>query len=279
MSEVLLAVVGHPVAHSRSPAIHAAFARALGHAVRYERLDAPPGQFDAVLAAFAARGARGCNVTVPYKFDAHAAAAHHSPRATLAGAANTLRFDAGGWLADNTDGAGLVHDLTVHAGWPLAGQRLLLLGAGGAAAGVLGALIAARPAAIQVVNRTADKAASLCRRHAGHAAAHGVALSAAPLAAPGRPFDGLINATASSLQGAELSLPDGLLADGGWAVDLMYGAAAAPFLAWARAQGGQARDGLGMLVAQAAESYALWLGQRPDAAPVLAALRAEVDAA
>lgn len=279
MSAVLLAVIGHPVAHSRSPAIHAAFARALDHAVAYERLDAPPGQFAAMLAAFAARGARGCNVTVPYKFDAHAAAAHHSPRAALAGAANTLRFDAGGWLADNTDGAGLVHDLSVHAGWPLAGQRLLLLGAGGAAAGVLGALIAARPAAIQVVNRTLANAELLRQRHASHAAAHGVTLTAAPLTVSDRGFGGIVNATASSLQGAELALPAGLLATGGWAVDLMYGAAAAPFLAWACAQGGQARDGLGMLVAQAAESYALWLGQRPDTAPVLAALRAEVDAA
>lgn len=274
----LLAVIGHPVAHSRSPVIHAAFAQALGHTVRYERLDAPPGQFATVLAAFAARGARGCNVTVPYKFDAHAAAARATPRAALAGAANTLRFDApaeGGWLADNTDGAGLVHDLTVHAGWPLAGQRLLLLGAGGAAAGVLGALIAARPAALTVANRTAHKAEHLVARHAAHAEAHGVALRAGTDEGQ---WDGIVNATASSLHGAALPLAAARLAPGGWAVDLMYGPASAPFLAWARAQDAQARDGLGMLVAQAAESYALWLGARPETAPVLTALRREVDA-
>lgn len=279
------AVVGNPVAHSRSPAIHAAFARQTGQALIYERVLAPLDGFAATVRAFAAdplAPGRGCNVTVPFKFEAFQLAGRRTPRAMLAGAANTLRFDGGagpeGWLADNTDGLGLLRDIELNAGRPLAGRRVLLVGAGGAGAGVLGPLLAARPAALVLANRTAEKALALVASHAAWAEEHGVTLSAAPLETPGEGFDVVINASASSLQGAASPVPAATLGPGALAVDLMYGAAAAPFLAWAQAQGASARDGLGMLVEQAAEAFELWRGVRPLTAPVLQALRAEVDA-
>jgi len=296
------AVLGHPVAHSRSPAIHALFAQQTGQRLHYGRLDCPPGSFAERLQGFAdgslmadegdscgSRGggahlspdpARGCNITVPCKFEALALAPRRTERADLAQAANTLRFDgpeAGGWLADNTDGVGLLRDIEFHAGLPLAGLRVLLVGAGGAAAGVLGPLLAARPAQLVVVNRTAARADELVQRHAAWARRHGAALHAADITAPGQAFDLVINASASSLQGAASPVPASVLRPGSLAVDLMYGAAAAPFLAWARAQGAVGRDGLGMLVEQAAEAFHLWRGVTPDTLPVLAALRAQMD--
>jgi shikimate dehydrogenase len=273
------AVVGNPVAHSRSPAIHAAFARQTGEAVDYGRILCPLDGFEAAVRGFAASGGRGCNVTVPFKFEAPRLAAQCSPRALLAAAANTLRFDTGGWFADNTDGIGLVRDIEHNAGVPLAGRRVLLVGAGGAAAGVLGPLLAARPAEVVVANRNVDKALALVARHAAWAQAHGVRLGAAGLTAPGTGFDVLLNASASSLQGEASPVHPDVLATGALALDLMYGAAAAPFLAWARAAGASAHDGLGMLVEQAAESFFIWRGVRPNTAPVLHELRAGLGAA
>ncbi|MBQ0933213.1 shikimate dehydrogenase [Ideonella alba] len=270
------AVVGHPVEHSRSPTIHAAFAAQTGEVLTYERLLAPLDGFADTVRRFAAEGARGCNVTVPFKFEALALAARATPRATLAGAANTLRFDADGWLADNTDGIGLMRDIAQGAGRPLAGQRVLLVGAGGAGAGVLGPLLEARPAQVVLANRTPQRAEELVKRHAALAQAQGVALSASGLEAPGEAFDLVINASASSLGGAAAPVPAATLRPGALAVDLMYGAAARPFLDWARAHGAEGRDGLGMLVEQAAEAFALWRGRRPETAPVLAALRASL---
>jgi len=272
------AVLGNPVAHSRSPAIHAAFARQTGEAVDYGRILCPLDGFEASVREFAAAGGRGCNVTLPFKFEALRLAARCSERARLAGAANTLRFDAGGWVADNTDGIGLVRDIEHNAGVPLAGRRVLLVGAGGAGAGVLGPLLAARPAELVLANRSADKAQALAARHAAWAQAHGVRLSAAGLAAPGTGFEVLVNASASSLQGQASPVGAEVLAPGALAVDLMYGAAAAPFLAWAQAAGASARDGLGMLVEQAAESFFVWCGVRPHTAPVLQELRASLAA-
>ena len=270
------AVLGNPVAHSRSPAIHAAFAQQTGEPVVYERVLCPLDGFVASARDFAAGGGRGCNVTVPFKFEAAAVATRCTERARLAGAANTLRFDADGWVADNTDGVGLLRDIEDNAGFKLAGRRVLLIGAGGAAAGVLGPVLQARPAQLGLANRTLAKAQALVDTHAAVAA--GVALSAATLEAPGRAFDLVINASASSLLGAVSPVPASTLAPGALAVDLMYGAAAAPFLAWARAAGAQARDGLGMLVEQAAEAFFVWRGVLPQTAPVLAALRAELRA-
>lgn len=272
------AVIGNPVTHSRSPAIHARFAAQCGQSLDYGRLESPLDGFRATVQAFAADGGRGCNVTVPFKFEAFALAVRHTERAHLAQACNTLRFDADGWWGDNTDGAGLLRDIEHNAGRPLAGQRVLLIGAGGASAGVLGPLLAARPAALWIVNRTAAKAQALAERHAAFADAHGVALHAGELDAAPAGCDIVVNGSASSLAGDAAPVAAEVLRAGGLALDMMYGAAALPFLRWARAHGAQARDGLGMLVEQAAEAFAAWRGMRPDTAPVLAELRAEVDA-
>lgn len=273
------AVAGNPVAHSRSPHIHSLFAKQTGQALDYERLLCPLDAFVPTVKAFATSGAKGCNVTVPFKFEAFELAAQRSPRAELAQAANTLRFDEGGWLADNTDGVGLVRDITVNAGVPLAGRRVLLLGAGGASAGVLGPLIEARPAEIVMANRTVEKAQAIVARHTDWAAQHGVQLSARGLTDAGTGFDVFINGTAASLAGSGVPVGPEVLHPGSLALDMMYGPAAQAFLDWARAHGAVARDGLGMLVEQAAESFALWRGVRPDTAPVLAEMRALVDAA
>ncbi len=277
-------VAGNPVAHSRSPDIHAAFAAQTGQSLVYERLLCPLDGFEDSIRAFVAAGGRGCNVTVPFKFEAFRLAARRTPRAQLAGAVNTFRFDdaaSGGWLGDNTDGAGLLADIERNAARPLRGQRVLLIGAGGASAGVLGSLITGRPAEIRIVNRSADKALALADSHRDWAIGHGVRLSAGGLddAADDGRFDTLINGTSASLSGAGLPLPDPdapMLARGGLAVDMMYGPSAAPFLEWAADQagpGGVQRDGLGMLVEQAAEAFLLWRGVRPDSATVLATLR------
>ena len=266
-------VMGNPVEHSRSPWIHARFAELCGQPLAYDRqLVALQGFADAVH-RFAAAGGRGCNVTVPFKLEAAELATTASERVQLAGAANTLVLGADGIHADNTDGLGLVADIVRNAGVPLAGRELLLLGAGGAAAGALGSLIAERPRRIAVVNRTFERAQALVQRHAALAAQHGVALVALEQQAVDGDFDVVINATASSLAGAEVPVPASVLRPGSLAYDMMYGPAAQGFLQWAEQHGARARDGLGMLVEQAAESFALWRGVRPPSAQVLAELR------
>ena len=275
---VRLAVVGNPVAHSRSPQIHARFAAAAGHAVDYTRIESPLAQFAVTVRAFADAGARGCNVTLPFTGEAFAACVRLSDRARRAEAVNTIVFEADGWFGDNTDGAGLVRDIELNAGVPLRGRRVLVLGAGGAAAGAIDALLGARPAALVVANRTAARAQALVERFAASAARLDVPLATAPLEAPGAGFDVLVNATAASLQAAVPPLPSGTLRPGALALDMMYGAATVPFLRWARAQGAVARDGLGMLVEQAAEAYFVWMGVRPATFQVLTELRREVDA-
>jgi len=273
-----LAIVGHPVSHSRSPQIHARFAAATGHTLDYTRLLSPLDQFVATVRAFADSGARGCNVTVPFKGEAFAACARLSERARRAEAVNTIAFEADGWFGDNTDGAGLVRDIELNAGVLLRGKRVLVLGAGGAAAGALDPLLATGLAALVVANRTPAKAQALIERFAASAARLDVPLSASSLEAPGTGFDVLINATAASMQGAVPPLPPGTLRPGALALDMMYGAATLPFMRWARAQGAVARDGLGMLVEQASEAYFVWLGVRPSTFQVLTELRREVDA-
>lgn len=281
------AVIGNPVEHSRSPTIHHLFAEQTGQILEYGRVLAPLDGFTRTVQAFAAGGGKGCNVTIPFKQEAWSLAASRSPRAELAGAANTLRFDAAGWWADNTDGIGLVRDITRNAGVPLKGVRLLMVGAGGAAAGVLGPLIDAGVGELLLVNRTREKADALVASHAALARQRGVTLTSASLAdlngltegADERRthgFDVLVNASASSLNAGAPPIPAGLLRPGALALDMMYGPAAQPFLAWAEAQGAVARDGLGMLVEQAAESFRDWRGVSPDTQPVLARLRAEV---
>jgi shikimate dehydrogenase len=269
-------VAGNPVEHSQSPFIHAQFAHATGQPVSYDRLLCPMDAFQATVQAFAEGGGRGCNVTVPFKIDAYRLAARCSPRAMLAEAANVLRFDADGWYADNSDGIGLVRDIERNAGLTLGGQRMLLVGAGGAAAGALGPLIEAGPHEIVIANRSVDKAEALVRRHASLAHQHGVELAARGLQAPGSGFDVVINATATSLQGAAIPVAASVLRPGSLALDMMYGPAARGFLQWAEHHGAQARDGLGMLVEQAAEAFHLWRGVTPETQPVLAALRARL---
>lgn len=269
-------VAGNPVEHSQSPFIHAEFAHQTGQAMTYERLLVPLAGFADAIRALAGSGAAGCNVTVPFKFEAFRLAPRHTGRAALAQAANALRFDADGWLADNTDGVGLVHDIERNAGVALSDRRLLLIGAGGAASGALGPLLAARPAAVTVANRTLDKARALVERH--RPAAGATVMHATTLDACGSGFDIVVNAAATSLQGAAVPVSPAVLARGALALDMMYGAAARPFLDWAERHGGRGRDGLGMLVEQAAAAFALWRGVQPATAPVLAALRARMDA-
>jgi shikimate dehydrogenase len=280
------AVLGQPVAHSQSPFIHAEFARQTGQRLDYGTLECPLQAFERTLRAFIATASaaagqgpvRGCNITVPFKFQVLPLAQTVTPRAALAQAANTLSFEPGGWTADNTDGIGLVRDLQGPAGCALTGQRVLLIGAGGAAAGVLGPLIEAGCAHISVANRTADKAVALVERHQEWAQQHGARLQASGLADCGEAFDVVLNSSASSLAGSAVPVHARVLRPGTLALDLMYGPAAAGFLAWAASHSAVGRDGLGMLVEQAAEAFALWRGVRPQTAPVLAALRARLAA-
>ncbi|MEJ7138427.1 shikimate dehydrogenase [Amphibiibacter pelophylacis] len=274
------AVLGHPVAHSRSPWIHAEFARLTGIPLDYGRRDgheAGPAAWRHLLIQARRDGLRGCNVTVPYKFDALASSHSETPRARRAGAANTLTFtDDGKIEADNTDGVGLVWDITVNAGVALVGQRVLLIGAGGAASGVLGPLLEQQPAGLVVVNRTLERARALVASHADLAGS--TRLSACAPADVGEAYDVVINSSSSSLAGVVgAPVPARVLRPGGLALDMMYGPAARSFLDWACAGGAMARDGLGMLVGQAAESFAVWHGVRPPAAQVLATLRELVD--
>lgn len=273
------AVVGHPVAHSQSPFIHAAFAAQTGEPVRYERLLCPLDGFAAALRELAAGGARGCNVTMPFKFEAFALVAQATPRARAAAACNTLRFDADGWLGDNTDGAGLVRDIERNAGTDLRGARVLLIGAGGGAAGALGPLLASGASEVVVANRSVEKARALVDRHLRAIDAAGTARAvAAPLDGCGDGFDVVINATATSVAGVPVPVAGRVLRRDGLALDMMYGPAASPFLAWAAEHGAIGRDGLGMLVEQAAVAFHLWRGVEPETAPVLRALRARLAA-
>jgi shikimate dehydrogenase len=270
----LYCVMGNPVEHSKSPWIHARFAELTGQTLRYEkRLIALDG-FATAVSAFMAEGGRGCNITVPFKFEAAALATHTSERATLALASNLLSFSGGDILADNTDGAGLVNDIQRNAGVDLSGRRVLLIGAGGAAAGVLGPLVLARPASITVANRTLGKATDLVERHAALAMLQKTELLAQDLQGSTGDFEVVINATASSLSGAGVPVAASTLKPGALAYDMMYGPPAQGFLTWAREHGAVARDGLGMLVEQAAETFLIWRGVLPPSQPVLAELRA-----
>jgi shikimate dehydrogenase len=267
-------VLGNPVEHSKSPWIHARFAQLTGQELQYVKRLIPLDGFAQAVRDFRAEGGRGCNVTVPFKFEAAPLATRLSQRAELAGACNTLRFDGEEIFADNTDGVGLANDIMRNAGIALAGRDLLLIGAGGAAAGVLGPLIEARPRRIVVANRTQAKAGVLIDRHSALAAQHGVGLEAPELHEVRGSFDVVVNATSSSLSGAAIPVPADVLKPGALAYDMMYGPAAQGFLDWARQHGAVPRDGLGMLVEQAAEAFLIWRGIRPPAAQVLAELRA-----
>jgi shikimate dehydrogenase len=269
-------VIGNPVEHSYSPFIHKRFALATGQEIDYTRVLCPLESFEPTLRKLADSGARGCSVTVPFKFEARRLATKCSQRATLASAVNTLSFDADSWTGDNTDGVGLVRDIALNAGVAIAKRRVLVIGAGGAAAGVLGPLLSAGPSALVLANRTLEKARALVDGHQDVANATGVTLTAAALDNCGEGFDVVVNASASSLLGVDVPVAAKVLRAGTLALDMMYGLPAQPFLQWARTHGAVARDGLGMLVEQAAQAFFLWRAVQPETAPVLATLRQEL---
>jgi shikimate dehydrogenase len=267
------AVIGNPVAHSKSPLIHDAFARATGQRMRYERLLAPIDGFVATVRKFAQTDGQGLNVTIPFKLEAFALAHEHSERAQSALACNTLAWRGDHWFGDNTDGAGLVRDLVRNLGEAIAGRTILVLGAGGAAHGIVGALLAEGPRQLVIANRTHVRAAEL----AAHFAREGPVSAQTPGSLSGLRFDIVVNATSLGLG---TPVPPGLwprrlFAEQALAYDLVYADRTTPFLQWARAEGAQrTADGLGMLIEQAAESFFLWRGVRPETRPVFRLLRA-----
>ena len=273
-------VLGNPIAHSKSPQIHTRFAELTGQLMSYQTRLTPLDGFVSTLAQLRQEDARGCNVTVPFKFEAFQAAHTQSDRAQLAQAANTLVFGKTGIHADNTDGLGLVHDIQNNAGVSLRGRDVLLIGAGGAGAGALAPLLAAGPRRLVLANRTRAKADVLVARHQAHPSLQETLqkteLLAQDLQALEGDFDIIINASASSLSGSAVPIDNRVIKQGALVYDMMYGPAAASFMAWARAHGATPRDGLGMLVEQAAEAFFLWRGVRPPAAKVLHEMRAQL---
>lgn len=273
MSALQLALFGSPVAGSRSPRIHQAFAAQLGLDIEYGLVEAAPEAFAEKLASFRTQGGAGCNVTLPLKTLAFEQAAHASQGARLAEAANTLWWDEhGNCHADNTDGPGLVADLEGSLGFELQGARILLLGAGGAAAGVLGALLARNPASVTIANRTLSRASELAQRHASLGPVSALAVTDLG------EFEGadlVLDATSSGHQGTHPTIPYQALASAKLVYSLNYGAAAAPLGELARLADAHFHDGLGMLVEQAACSFEIWTGKKPTTAPVLTQLSLE----
>ena len=263
-------VIGNPIAHSKSPVLHRLFAEQTAQSMQYDTLLAPLDDFAGCASAFFQQG-RGANVTVPFKEDAYRLANSLTPRAQRAGAVNTLsKLADGTLLGDNTDGAGLVRDLTVNAGFSLKGKRILVLGAGGAVRGALEPLLAEKPASVTIANRTVEKAEVLAELFS----------DLGPVAASGfdwlrEPVDLIINATSASLSGELPPIASSLIEPGKTlCYDMMYGKEPTPFCVWASGHGaGQVLDGLGMLAEQAAEAFYLWRGMRPDTAPALAELQ------
>jgi shikimate dehydrogenase len=262
-------VIGNPIAHSKSPIIHPMFAAQTGQDLVYERCLAPLDGFAATVQALRDQGYKGANVTVPFKLEAAALATRLSPRALAAGAVNTLHFVDGAILGDNTDGAGLVADILHNAGVPLARQRILLLGAGGAARGIVLPLLEQQPQSLLVVNRTRATAEALVAAFRGTYPA----LVAGGHDAMQGPYDIVINATSSSLDGTMPPVPASAFGPATLALDIMYGSAPSPFMNFAQAHGARTRDGLGMLIEQAAEAFLVWRGVRPATGAVFAQLR------
>ena len=278
------AVIGHPIAHSKSPLIHQMFAEQTGQDIRYTAIEAPLDGFAATIERLIKAGYKGCNVTVPFKFEAFQLATQLSERAQAAQAVNTLKFDGDTMLGDNTDGAGLVRDIQHNLGTALKDKRVLLIGAGGAAYGVALPLVHAQ-VSLKIFNRTEQKAEALKKsllqtlEQSRSPASFGATIPPSSkvgvyaLLNQGQPFDVVINATSAGLTDSEIPLPPDLFAPHALAYDMMYGRDT-PFMKFARARGARVADGLGMLVEQAAEAFYIWRGVRPDTAPVMAALRA-----
>ncbi len=267
-------VFGNPIAHNKSPDIHAAFAAQTGQQLSYERRLAPLDGFAAAVQDFIAEGGKGANVTVPFKLEAVKVAQALTIRARAAGAVNTLHFTDEGIIGDNTDGAGLVADIVRNAGVPITGKRVLLLGAGGAARGVVLPILEYRPAQLVIANRTVATAEALVEQFAA-LGGEGV-VSACGYAEIQGAYDIIINATSASLSAELPPVPASVFAPGALALDMMYGAQPTVFLQFAAQHGARLRDGLGMLVEQAAEAFSLWRGVQPETAAVLKALREQL---
>ncbi len=266
------AVIGNPIAHSKSPAIHQAFAAQTGIDLVYERIEAPLDHFPETVSDFFAAGGKGLNVTVPFKQEAWQLAAHLNERAIQAQAVNTLWMKGGALHGGNTDGLGLVNDLK-RLNIPLQGANILLVGAGGAARGVIGPLLDEGCRSLHIVNRTREKALELVASWR-HDSKSTLTAGGLPEAAHPGGWDLVINASSSSLGDLPPDLPRGLYAPGAWAYDMMYGPQPTPFMQQAQLDGASGQsDGLGMLVGQAAESFMIWHGVRPDITPVLSNLR------
>jgi shikimate dehydrogenase len=268
------AVIGKPVAHSQSPRIHALFAQQVGGHLGYDKIEVGPEELSARLKALHTDGYRGLNVTLPHKTAMPTLCESVSERATIAGAVNVVRRTDTGWIGDNVDGPGLMRDLA-NLGFEVTGKRVLVLGAGGATRGILKPLLEAKPGELTLSNRNPWKPEELAEQFK----AHGRIRPCTHIALKGDLFDLILNATSAGHTGQFIKLPGQLLANGGACYDLTYGAAHAPFAAWARAQGAtRLADGLGMLVEQAALSFQFWRGTLPDAAPVIAVLRSGASA-
>jgi shikimate dehydrogenase len=263
------AVFGHPVQHSLSPLIHGMFARATDQHLTYEKIEVRPEAFAATVKQFFATGGKGLNITVPHKQAAFALLATATPRAQLAASVNTLRHDASGLWGDNTDGAGLIADLTGNLRLTLQGARILLIGAGGAAHGVVGPLLEAQPSLLEITNRHAARAIALAEHFSAHGEVHGCGFDAISPDA----FDLVINATSASLQAEFPAVSSQIIGPATFCYDMAYGHGDTTFTSWAKAHGAtHAATGVGMLVEQAAEAFYLWRGIRPATAPVLEAL-------
>lgn len=263
------AVIGNPIEHSKSPVIHHAFAQLTHQDIQYERVLAPLDGFAQTVHGLISHGFKGANVTVPFKLEAFAMANRLTERAQDAGAVNTLIFDAEGIIGDNTDGVGLVRDITQNIGVSFAGKRVLLIGAGGASEGVLHPILAAHPHLLIITNRTLDKALNMVKRVEARDEMVFVSVNAYAFDdLDGQQFDIVINATSAGLSDSQLPLPSGIFAPYALAYDMMYGRIT-PFMAFAHQHGATVFDGLGMLIEQAAEAFSLWRGIRPPTAPVI----------
>lgn len=264
------AVVGFPVAHSWSPFVHGLFAKQTGQSLTYSRLEVPPEALHDRVLEFFAHDGKGLNITVPHKQAACLIARERTPRAEMAGAVNTLALTSNGLLGDNTDGAGLVADLTRNLSFELRGTRVLLLGSGGAARGVLGPLLELDPEYVEVANRSEERAVELAHEFATLGSIHGCGFDSIT----GSTFDLVLNATSASLQDTIPPIPPGVLGSTTLCYDMAYGKGDTAFTRWSKSAGaGRAETGWGMLVEQAAESFLLWRGIRPDTAPVIAAVK------
>ena len=275
MANELYAVVGNPISHSKSPRIHSLFACQTGEPLEYTAIQAPIDDFSGTVRNFFERGGKGLNVTVPFKEQAWTLADHRTTRAEKAGAANTLYLDQENELvADNTDGVGIVRDLQNNHGVALKGLKVLVLGAGGAVRGVIGPILAEQPAALTIANRTVAKAEALVRLFAKDAGT--TVLNACGFEAPDQPFDLIINGTSASLQGDLPPVSANVIGPATVVYDMMYSLQTTTFNQWALDNNAhRVFDGLGMLVEQAAESFFVWRGVRPETAPVIEELRTD----